>query len=145
MRKIRNSECVRAWRSTSWLYNEDYLQIVLRDNRKTNYHKCFHGIHLKNLPEYNKRWGWEEGNKMVKRIAEELQANYPETLLFRAYGNDFAMITKEHFELSAEQIKEFASIRDTDIEVEVSHVDLLRQEVYTVKKLEKLEISLSNS
>lgn len=122
------------------LYNEDYLQIILQSNRSTNGYKCFHSIHLKNLPEYNKRYGWEEGNQLVKKIADELQASFPDTLLFRAYGNDFAMVTREHFELSSQQIEAFSSIRDTEIEVEISHVDLIREEIYTVKKLEKLEI-----
>lgn len=122
------------------LYNEDYLQVILQNNRSTNDYKCFHSIHLKNLPEYNKRWGWEEGNRLVKEIAEELQASFPDTLLFRAYGNDFAMVTKEHFELSIQQVVAFSCIRDTEIEVEISHVDLIVEEIYTVKKLEKLEI-----
>jgi GGDEF domain-containing protein len=122
------------------LYNEDYLQVILQNNRSTNDYKCFHSIHLKNLPEYNRRWGWEEGNRLVKEIAEELQASFPGTLLFRAYGNDFAMVTKEHIELSSQQFTAFSSIRDTEIEVDISHVDLVREGIYTVKKLEKLEI-----
>jgi putative nucleotidyltransferase with HDIG domain len=122
------------------LYNEDYLQIILRNNRSTNDYKCFHSVHLKNLPEYNKRRGWEEGNQLVKKIADELQANFPETLLFRAYGNDFAMTTREHFVLNSHQIEVFSCIRDTEIKVEITHVDLIQDEIYTISKLEKLEI-----
>jgi putative nucleotidyltransferase with HDIG domain len=122
------------------LYNEDYLQIVLRNNRSTNDYKCFHSIHLKNLPEYNKRHGWEEGNQLVKDIAEELQLSFPETLLFRAYGTDFAIITKEHVKINNRQIETFNAIRDTEIKVEITHVDLIREAIYTINKLEKLEI-----
>ena len=125
------------------LYNEDYLQIVLRNNRTTNNYKCFHSVHLKNLPEYNKRRGWEEGNQLVKEIADELQVNFPETLLFRAYGNDFAIVTRKHFQLTNQQIEAFSSICDTGIKVEITHVDLIRDEIYTIKKLEKLELLLS--
>ncbi|MBC8316659.1 MAG: PhnD/SsuA/transferrin family substrate-binding protein [Desulfobulbaceae bacterium] len=125
------------------LYNEDYLQIILRNNRSTNDYKCFYSVHLKNLPEYNKRWGWEEGNQLVKEIADELQVNFPETLLFRAYGNDFAIVTKEHFELASQQIEIFTCIRDAEIKVEITHVDLIREEIYTINKLEKLELLLN--
>jgi len=127
------------------LYNEDYLQIVLRNNRSTNDYKCFHSMHLKNLPEYNKRRGWEEGNQLVKKIADELQVNFPETLLFRAYGNDYAIVTRKHFELTSQQIEAFSCIRDTEIKIEISHVDLIREEIYTINKLEKLELLLDNT
>lgn len=125
------------------LYNEDYLQIILQNNRGTNEYKCFHGIHLKNLPDYNKQRSWEAGNQLVKAIAEELQINFPDTLLFRAYGNDFALVTKEHIALGKERIEAFTSLHDTGIAVEITHVDLISQGFYTIKKLEKLEI-LSN-
>lgn len=122
------------------LYNEDYLQIILRNNRGTNDYKCFHSVHLNNLPEYNKRQGWEEGNRLVKKVADDLQANFPDTLIFRAYGNDFALITREHFDLDSDQVESFSSIQDTEIKVEITHIDLIREEIYTITKLEKLEL-----
>ncbi|MCK5194303.1 MAG: diguanylate cyclase, partial [Desulfobulbaceae bacterium] len=122
------------------LYNEDYLQIILRNTRSTNDYKCFHSVHLKNLPEYNKKHGWEEGNRLVKKIAEDLQANFQDILIFRAYGNDFALITREHFDLDSDQVESFSSIQDTEIKVEITHIDLIREEIYTIKKLEKLEL-----
>ena len=121
------------------LYNEDYLKIIL-NNLDLNHYTCLHMLHLHNVPEYNKRHGWDQGNLLLKEFAGELLACFPETLVFRAYGNDFAFISKEHLEVASEAFSVFKCIVDSEIEVEVNHVDLSAGTVYTIDKLEKLEL-----
>lgn len=121
------------------LYNEDYLKIIL-NNLDLNQYKCMHMLHLLNVPEYNKQHGWDHGNLLLKEFAGELLACFPQTLVFRAYGNDFAFISKKHFDVAAEAFNIFKCIADTEIKVEVHHVDLSAGKVYTIDKLEKLEL-----
>ncbi|HIJ90982.1 MAG: HD domain-containing protein [Desulfobulbaceae bacterium] len=121
------------------LYNEDYLKIIL-NNLDMNQYRCLHMLHLKKVPEYNKRHGWDNGNLLLKEFAVELQAGFPDALVFRAYGNDFATISKEHLAVDSQVVNGFACITDTEIEVEVHHIDLSAGTVYTIDKLEKLEI-----
>ncbi len=125
------------------LYNEDYLKIIL-NNLDLNHYTCLHMLHLLNVPEYNKRHGWDQGNLLLKEFAGELLACFPETLVFRAYGNDFAFISKEHLEVAAEAFSVFKCIVDSEIEVEVNHMDLSAGKVYTIDKLEKLELLTSD-
>ncbi|ADH86748.1 HD domain-containing phosphohydrolase [Desulfurivibrio alkaliphilus] len=122
------------------LYNEDYLKIVL-NNLSSNHFSCLYLLHLRNLPEYNKRVGWEKGNQLFTRFAAELQAAFPACLVFRAYGNDFAVISREHLPLNSNLLKAFAGISSTEIEIDVRHVDLAAEQLYTIEKLEKLEVT----
>ena len=121
------------------LYNEDYLKIVL-NNLDLNHYKCLHMLNLHNVPEYNKRHGWDNGNLLFKEFAAELQAGFPEALVFRAYGNDFATIAKQHLAVDRRALNNFACIKDTEIEVEVHHIDLSAGKIYTIDKQDKLEI-----
>ncbi|MDH3393559.1 MAG: HD domain-containing protein, partial [Desulfobulbaceae bacterium] len=121
------------------LYNEDYLKIIL-NNRDVNQYRCLHLLHLQNVPEYNKLQGWDKGDLLLKDFAAELQAALPEALLFRAYGNDFAAIAKEHLQLDGNVFNGFACLRDTGITVEVQHLDLGAGIIYTIDKQDRLEI-----
>ena len=121
------------------LYNEDYLKITL-NNLDLNQYRCLHMLHLLNVPEYNKRHGWDKGDLLFREFAAELQAGFPDALVFRVYGNDFALIFKEHRDVDDKELNAFQSIDATEIEVECHHVDLLVGKEYAIDKLDKLEV-----
>jgi len=125
------------------LYNEDYLKVIL-NNRDVNQYKCLHMLHLQNVPAYNKRQGWEKGDLLLKEFAAELQAAFPTGLLFRAYGNEFAVISREHLDIDRKTLNDFASIGATEIEIGVQHIDLTAGQLYTINKLDKLELKLGS-
>lgn len=123
------------------LYNEDYLRIFLQNNRNLQEYSCLHVLHLTNVLEYNKRQGWERGNRFFLEFATELQARYPQALLFRAYGNDFAVLAKHHFDMEGTAFADFSSLAGSGITVDPQHIDLRKDTTYTFDKLEKLVIS----
>ena len=123
------------------LFNEDYLRIFLQNNQNLQEYPCLHILHLKNVLEYNKREGWARGNHLFQEFAIELQAHYPDAQLFRAYGNDFAILTRKHFDLEANTFDSFTSLAGLEILVELQHIDLQKNKTYTLDKLEKLVIS----
>jgi len=123
------------------LYNEDYLRIFLQNNQNLQEFSCLHLLHLTHLLEYNKELGWEQGNRIFQNFAVELLAKYPDALLFRAYGNDFAILTRHHVEMEASAFNAFISIADSDIRVELQHIDLDRNKTYLLDKLEKMVVS----
>jgi len=123
------------------LYNEDYLRIFLQNNQNLHEYSCLHLLHLTHLLEYNKQLGWQQGNCIFQNFAVELQARFPETVLFRAYGNDFAILARRHFDLEASAFNTFTSLTDSEIRVELEHIDLEKNKTYTLDKLEKMVIS----
>ncbi len=121
------------------LYNEDYLKIIL-NNRDVNQYQCMHMLHLRKVPEYNRREGWEKGDLFLKEFAAELQRALPDALLFRAYGNDFVAVAKTHLVIDGVRLNDFASLRGTGITVEAHHQDLAAGTLYTVDKQDRLHI-----
>jgi len=126
------------------LYNDDYLKIILQNNQELYEYKCLNILHLQNMPEYNKEQGWEKGNQVFRQFANDLLTNFPEDLLFRAYGNDFAVVAREHRPIEPGELDAFPSLANTGIRVTVHHVDLQKEKKYTIDKLEKVELTSSN-
>ncbi len=123
------------------LYNEDYLRVFLQNNQNLQEYACLNILHLQNVLEYNKREGWEQGNHLIQNFAVELQEHYPEALLFRAYGNDFALLTRKHFDMAENTSDSFASIAGSEVTIEPQHIDLRKDTTYTLDKLDKIVIS----
>lgn len=121
------------------LYNEDYLQIILQNDQILASYRCLHILHIKNLPHFNRRQGWELGNRLMQRFAVELQARYPDGLLFRAYGRDFVVITREHFEIGPNDLL-FESLKGSGLAIEPHHLNLRTDTAYGIHKLKKFEI-----
>ncbi len=121
------------------VYNEDYLQIILRNNKELQEYKCLHSLHIINLQQYNTLQGWEQGNILMQKLAYEIQDRYLDALLFRAYGQYFVIISKEHFDI-IEDTFSLDSLRGTGVEVELDHLDLKQDTAYYIEKMEKFEI-----
>lgn len=122
------------------LYNEDYLKIILQNNQKHYQYKCLHIIHLLNVQEYNNRLGWAEGNLVFAQFAGELQRLFSDAMLFRVYGNDFVVITRERCSIENGILDSFESLSGTGITVAVHQVDLARETQYSIDKMEKIEL-----
>ncbi len=120
------------------VYNEDYLQIILRNNKELHEYHCLHSLHIKNLQQYNKLQGWEQGNILMQKFTMELQERYQNTLLFRAYAQYFVIIAKKHFEMTEEALL-FDSLEGSGVKVEMDHLDLEKDTAYYIHKMEKIE------
>jgi putative nucleotidyltransferase with HDIG domain len=121
------------------LYNEDYLQIILQNNKDLQEYPCLHSLHIRNLQQYNQEQGWENGNMLMQKFAVELRQRYPDTLLFRVYGQYFVIIAKRHFDMLEEGL-EFDTFKGTGVNVGTGHFDLKRDTAYYIEKMEKFEI-----
>ncbi len=121
------------------VYNEDYLQIILQNNKELHEYRCLHNLHIKNLQQYNNLQGWQQGNILMQKLAHELQERYPDTLQFRAYGQYFVIISKKHFDIIPEKFC-LDCLVGTGVEVEMDHLDLKRDTAYYMDKMEKFEI-----
>jgi HD-GYP domain-containing protein (c-di-GMP phosphodiesterase class II)/ABC-type phosphate/phosphonate transport system substrate-binding protein len=122
------------------LYNEDYLQIVLQNAHILRNYHCLQSIYVKNMAEYNRQHGWEQGNLLMLRLTAELRERFPDSLLFRAYGRDFVIISRDQCFLLAGKGGMFASLQGTGVEIETSLLDLRRDATYCIDKLENLEV-----
>ncbi|MDR9502254.1 MAG: PhnD/SsuA/transferrin family substrate-binding protein [Desulfurivibrionaceae bacterium] len=120
------------------LFNEEYLRVFLQNNESLCEYTCLHILRLTDVLEYSKQHGWEQGNLLIQEFAIELQAHYPKALLFRAYWNDFAILTRKHFDLAGNTFDAFTSIAGSEITVEPQHIDLRKDTTYALDKIEKM-------
>jgi putative nucleotidyltransferase with HDIG domain len=75
------------------LYNESYLQIVL-----TNNEHCYTSLVLCLLSDfslYNKKYGWNEGSKLLIQLAKQLKSDYLQATAFRYHGDDFVLLFEQ--------------------------------------------------
>ncbi len=121
------------------LYNEDYLQIILQNNKELQEYHCLHSLHIRDLQQYNQDQGWEKGNILMQKFAVELRQCFPDTLLFRVYGQYFIIIAKLHFDMNEEDL-EFDTFKGTGVNIETGHLDLKEDTAYYIEKMEKFEI-----
>jgi two-component system, LuxR family, sensor histidine kinase TtrS len=73
------------------LYNEDYFTLTINGrSRHKKPHKLLI-ISLLNFTKYNKEHTWEGGNELLAEFASFLSKNLPEHLIFRIWGDRFAI------------------------------------------------------
>ena len=104
------------------LYNESYLQTVLSSvNRK---HNCANIIALRDFSEFNRIYGWDEGNKFLIKAAQAIKHEFSGSLLFRYQGDDFIILNKKHTEITAPYINGLHPFKGSSVYVEIKHMDL---------------------
>lgn len=94
------------------LLNEDYLDILLMQNIHNSQYKYVSIVKLHSLNNYNLKYGWEAGNKLLKEFALFLKKEHPQNQLFRIHGNCFVILSSEEFAL---QIDTFTHADELDI------------------------------
>lgn len=115
--------------SLTELYNEDYLQSILST---TNHQfKSLNIVELRNFTAYNKKHGWEEGNKVLKTFALLLKELFPAATIVRFHGDDFIVLHKLHVNVDEDKLSSFKQIYNVNIVIKTQEID----EYFDLKKL----------
>lgn len=119
-------------------YNQDYLSLNLMQN---SYENIFNGLFLfsiKDFSAYNKKYGWKAGDEFLIRFADVLFKNLEDALIFRIFGDDFAVLYSK--ELNMDEILSLLDslVDSQDLQYRVKHLDLKQQKIRGLSDLEKL-------
>ncbi len=104
------------------VYNENYLQITLANTE--NKKNCFYLVLINNFSLYNKQHGWEKGNQLLIKLANELDQAFPDAMCFRYHGDDFVLLFDEHVELNINFLKNLDIIKHSPLEISLQHLEL---------------------
>ncbi|MDA3908703.1 MAG: diguanylate cyclase, partial [Sulfurimonas sp.] len=121
------------------IYNKEYLGFILAYNDTNKFNvKCINVIYLHNFSQYNTKYGWDGGDKLLEKFAEELNNINTSDYVFRIYGDDFIILNKEHFEIekyipSLEKI-----LADTGVTLTHKHFDINKENITCIEDLEDL-------
>lgn len=121
------------------VYNKEYLEFILTYHHTYELEMdCIHFIYLHNFSQYNARYGWTEGDKLLKKFAKELTVINNSDLVFRVYGDDFVTISREHYVLDRHIEKIKAVLAGTGITMTYKNFNIEKEAIYGIKALEEL-------
>lgn len=118
--------------SLTGLYNYNFFENIIKRDIK-----CCYFIDIKNFSMFNREYGWLEGDKILVEISEHLEHSFPDAILFRVFGDDFLICSREHVELDAEMLKSMLEIDTSLFDIKLYHCDLIEQSIVNFEGLTK--------
>jgi len=79
--------------SVTHVFNIRYLDYILKNNK--NKYKNIVLVYIHNMSNYNKLNGWHKGDSLLLQIAEFLEISFGTDMIFRIYGDDFIVLSKD--------------------------------------------------
>ncbi|MEA1956607.1 MAG: HD domain-containing protein [Campylobacterota bacterium] len=120
-------------------YNKDYLEYVLVYNHEEMFNfKYVYSINLHNFTSYNDKYSWSKGDELLKNFTEELKSVYSSDFIFRVYGDDFIVLTKELFDLEKNMYKLENVLKNSDIKLSCKCFEIEKYNIKNIDVLEKL-------
>ncbi len=96
------------------LYNENYLNVILaRDENRENLFLNY--VSFKNFSQYNKKYGWNAGNKVLQLFATTLQERCNNALLFRYHGDHFIILFNDSKTVDIEMLRSLPFLSEAGI------------------------------
>jgi putative nucleotidyltransferase with HDIG domain len=108
--------------SLTELYNEGCLQTVLSNTERK--HTFLLLCLLKDFSQYNKKYGWDAGNKLLISFAKELKSQFPQATAFRYHGDDFVLLFEQAIVWNKSYFDNMPLLRDHSISVQVKQFEL---------------------
>ncbi|NPA59079.1 MAG: diguanylate cyclase, partial [Epsilonproteobacteria bacterium] len=121
------------------VYNADYLKFILNQEYFQKEYTCINILYMHNFSIYNNKYGWTKGDMLLSQIANHLNTNFPTTLIFRIYGDDFVLISKEKIDIDMEQFKKINILNKHKITLTSKYIDLRKINIDDIKDLERLK------
>lgn len=75
-------------------YNAEYLPIVI-ENHYPDEKVFIYRLSTHNMSQYNREYGWKEGDKLLKALGGEIMKTFAYKHTFRVSGDDFFILSKE--------------------------------------------------
>ncbi len=120
----------------SGCYNIEYIPIVL-DIYFKNIDAFILKINLKKMNQYNFKYGWENGNKLIEELGKFLKERTKEKFIFRFYGDDFVILSQTLSTLKIEDINKFLSSFDSELEVTFDY-QMIREKQHIYEDILKI-------
>ncbi len=104
------------------LYNESYLQIALTSSNHP--YSVLVLCLLGDFSQYNKKYGWDEGNNLLIQFAKQLKSDYPQAIVFRYHGDDFVLLFEQPIVWDGSYFENMPLLKDKGVSVQVKQFDL---------------------
>jgi GGDEF domain-containing protein len=124
--------------SLTGVYTSAYLNFLFFEPDFDQYRQLWL-VNLGNIGQFNKAYGWDKGDGLLKHYAQTLQEYYPQLPIIRFQGDDFIIFRKDD---KVPQIEDLYAhwLKEVGISVTVSIIALDSE---TVSNLESLQSRLA--
>jgi len=120
--------------SVTHTYNKKYLDVMLLQNSYTHEYRYLYLIYLHRFSLYNKKYGWEAGDILLKKVGTTFSDRFEDALVFRIHGDDFAILSKEKIKI--EFTIDILDLTNTeDIYMTTDELDLQEKPINTIETL----------
>jgi len=118
-------------------YNQNYLDVILVRNSFNIQFKSIYIFKLKHFSAYNKNYGWQSGDNLLKKMASILQEHTVEAEIFRVFGDDFVLLDKGQCDIDNIKIDIHTLLEGRGIECQLNVCDVVEKQIHKVRDLEK--------
>ena len=121
------------------VYNMGYLEFVLGYNHIDEFNMRYvNALSLHNFGQYNKQYGWSQGDTLLKEFAQTLESINQHDMVFRIYGDNFIVLNADFFDIDA-HIKTLNKILEgTHVTLSLEFFDMNETQINTINDLEPL-------
>ncbi len=121
------------------VYNQSYLDVVLMKNNLKPVFKNMLILSINNFSSYNKKNGWERGDKLLKEFGNILAKYLEEDLIFRIFGDDFIVISKTLID-STEVLNMLDKLMvENSLDYKINSIDLNLQKIEKLTDIEMIQ------
>lgn len=120
------------------LYNTSYLDFILQRNRDEQNFLCLHILYINNFSAYNQRHGWNEGDMFLQKFSTYLKSQFPNSKIFRIFGDDFVILHHMHQNFDDNTIDTLPLLRDNELSCTHKHLDMQKTTIGSLKELKEI-------
>jgi putative nucleotidyltransferase with HDIG domain len=120
------------------LYNASYLDFILQRNRDEQNFICLHLLYINKFSAYNQRHGWSEGDILLRKFSTYLQSLFPNSKIFRIFGDDFVILHPVHQDLDSDALNTLPLLKDNELSCTHKHLDMQKTTIGSLKELKEL-------
>jgi HD-GYP domain-containing protein (c-di-GMP phosphodiesterase class II) len=102
------------------LYNEDYFFIIIQDDQKVKLFSSICFLSLRNFSRFNKKFGWDQGDELLKNFSKVLINTFVDSMVFRVQGDDFIILADNDADLVKMQVSKIDFLKKYELSLEVN-------------------------
>ena len=113
-----------------------YLNFLLSSDTFKKDYSFVSVVYLHNFNNYNLKNGWTKGDELLAKFSKYLVDNFKNTTIFRVFGDDFVLLSKNHLDVNVEQLEKLKILTLGNIKVSKRDIDLMFLDIKSIDMLE---------
>ncbi|MDF1876337.1 response regulator [Sulfurimonas sp. SAG-AH-194-L11] len=119
-------------------YNQDYLELILLKNSGESMYRYMLILSINNFSSYNKKNSWKDGDILLKKFADILIIHFENEYVFRIFGDDFVVLSKEKIEVNSVKKVLDSLMIENNLNYRTFLLDLNIQKIQRLKDIEAI-------